>query len=298
MDKAISRAPRRRRGLRLRKRHIVQRFLLSLLALIILLPVFVTALYSFFSPAEIKAFMETRGSFDAASLMEIKLAPNMFSLSQYYHILIEDMTILRYFVNSAMYAGAILLGQALIIPMMAYALSRFRFPGRDALFFLVIMLMLLPFQVTMVPNVLTLRSLKLLDTVWAIILPMAVQPFYIFLVRQYMVSLPSEMIEAAEIDGAGTVRCFFHLVLPVCKPILGCAAALSFADCWNLVEQPLTYLTTNTQLYPLSVVFNQLTEKSTGVEFAGAALYTLPALLIYLFFQEDILTGVQLTELK
>ncbi len=298
MDKANSRAPRRRRGLRLRKRHIVQRLLLTLLALIILLPVFVTALYSFFSPAEIKAFMETRGSFDAASLMEIKLAPNMFSLSQYYHILIEDMTILRYFVNSAMYAGAILLGQALIIPMMAYALSRFRFPGRDALFFLVIMLMLLPFQVTMVPNVLTLRSLGLLDTVWAIILPMAVQPFYIFLVRQYMVSLPSEMIEAAEIDGAGTVRCFFHLVLPVCKPILGCAAALSFADCWNLVEQPLTYLTTNTQLYPLSVVFNQLTEKSTGVEFAGAALYTLPALLIYLFFQEDILTGVQLTELK
>ncbi|MDO5377006.1 MAG: carbohydrate ABC transporter permease [Clostridia bacterium] len=301
MDKAATygaRRPGRRRVRRLKKRHILPRLLLTLLALIILLPVFVTGLYSFFSPEEIKAFMETRGSFDASSLMEVKLAPDMFSLSQYYHILIEDMTILRYFVNSAMYAGAILLGQALLIPMMAYALSRFRFPGRDALFFLVIMLMLLPFQVTMVPNVLTLRSLGLLDTVWAIILPMAIQPFYIFLVRQYMVSLPSEMIGAAQIDGAGTVRCFFHLVLPVCKPILGCAAALSFADCWNLVEQPLTYLTTNTQLYPLSVVFNQLTETSTGVEFAGAALYTLPALLIYLFFQEDILTGVQLTELK
>ena len=99
-------------------------------------------------------------------------------------------------------------------------------------------------------------------------------------------------------DGAGTLRCFIHVVLPVCQPILGAAVALSFADCWNLVEQPLTYLTTHTELYPLSVVFNQLTQQSTGVEFAGAALYTLPALLIYLYFQNDILEGVQLTELK
>ena len=281
-----------------RARHLLSRMVLSLLALVILLPVVMTAIYSFFSPAEIKAFMGTRGSYDADAFMQIKLAPSMFSLSQYYNILIEDMTILRYFVNSAMYAAAILLGQALLIPAMAYALSRFRFPGRDAIFFVVIMLMLLPFQVTMVPNVLTLRTLGLLDTAWAVILPMTVAPFYVFLLRQYMVSLPGDMLEAAQIDGAGTWRCFIHVVLPVCRPVLGAAVALSFADCWNLVEQPLTYLTTRTDLYPLSVVFNQLTEKSTGVEFAGAALYTLPALCIYLYFQADILEGVQLAELK
>ena len=282
----------------LKRRHILIRLLLSLTAVIILLPIVITALYSFFSPDEIKAFMDTRGSYDAAQFMEIKLSPNMFSLSQYYKILIEDMTILRYFVNSAMYTGAILLGQALFIPAMAYALSRFRFPGRDALFFVIIMLMLLPFQVTMVPNVITLRAMGLLDTVWSVILPMTVAPFYIFLLRQYMVGLPNDMIEAAQIDGAGTLRCFVHVVMPVCQPILGAAIALSFADCWNLVEQPLTYLSTHTELYPLSVAFNQLTQKSTGVEFAGAALYTLPALFIYLFFQNDILEGVQLTELK
>ena len=281
----------------LKRRHILIRLLLSLTAVIILLPIVITALYSFFSPDEIKAFMDTRNSYDAAQFMEIKLSPNMFSLSQYYKILIEDMTILRYFVNSAMYTGAILLGQALFIPAMAYALSRFRFPGRDALFFVIIMLMLLPFQVTMVPNVITLRAMGLLDTVWSVILPMTVAPFYIFLLRQYMVGLPGDMIEAAQIDGAGTLRCFVHVVMPVCQPILGAAIALSFADCWNLVEQPLTYLTTHTELYPLSVAF-QLTQKSTGVEFAGAALYTLPALFIYLFFQNDILEGVQLTELK
>ena len=282
----------------LKRRHILIRLLLSLTAVIILLPIVITALYSFFSPDEIKAFMDTRGSYDAAQFMEIKLSPNMFSLSQYYKILIEDMTILRYFVNSAMYTGAILLGQALFIPAMAYALSRFRFPGRDALFFVIIMLMLLPFQVTMVPNVITLRAMGLLDTVWSVILPMTVAPFYIFLLRQYMVGLPNDMIEAAQIDGAGTLRCFVHVVMPVCQPILGAAIALSFADCWNLVEQPLTYLTTHTELYPLSVAFNQLTQKNTGVEFAGAALYILPMLLVYLYFQDDILLGVQLSELK
>ena len=282
----------------LRKKHILSRVLLTLVALVILLPVFLTALYSFFSPEEIKAFMETRGNYDASAWMEIKLAPRVFSLSQYYNILIEDVSVLRLLCNSAMYTAAILLGQALVIPAMAYALSRFKFRGRDAIFFIVIMLMLLPFQVTMVPNVLTLRAMGLLNTAWAVILPTCFAPFYIFLVRQFMVGLPRELLEAAEVDGAGTFRCFIHVALPVCRPILGAAVALSFADCWNLVEQPLTYLAGQTQLMPLSVMFNQLTENPSGVEFAGAALYILPALLIYLYFQKDILSGIQLTELK
>ena len=282
----------------LRKKHVISRVLLTLVALVILLPVFLTALYSFFSPEEIKAFMETRGNYDASAWMEIKLAPRVFSLSQYYNILIEDVSVLRLLCNSAMYTVAILLGQALVIPAMAYALSRFKFRGRDAIFFIVIMLMLLPFQVTMVPNVLTLRAMGLLNTAWAVILPTCFAPFYIFLVRQFMVGLPRELLEAAEVDGAGTFRCFIHVALPVCRPILGAAVALSFADCWNLVEQPLTYLAGQTQLMPLSVMFNQLTENPSGVEFAGAALYILPALLIYLYFQKDILSGIQLTELK
>ena len=147
-------------------------------------------------------------------------------------------------------------------------------------------------------NVLTLRSLGLINTVWAVILPRWFAPFYIFLIRQYMVGLPNELIEAAEVDGAGAVSTYLRVILPVCRPILGAAAALSFAECWNLVEQPLTYLAARQDLQPLSTMFNQLARENTGFEFAGAALYILPALLIYLFFQEDILSGIQLTELK
>ena len=94
------------------------------------------------------------------------------------------------------------------------------------------------------------------------------------------------------------MRCYIHIVLPVCRPILGAAVALSFADCWNLVEQPMTYLTNRLDLQPLSVMFNQLADQSSGLEFAGASLYILPALFVYLYFLKDILTGIQLTELK
>lgn len=280
------------------KRRLLLRFALSAFAVIILLPMAQTILYSFSSIGDMKAYMDTRSNFDETAWMGTRLIPDMFSLSQYYQILIRDNTVLYMFLNSAMYAVLILAGQALVVPSMAFALSKFRFRGRGAIFFVIILLMILPFQVTMVPNVLTLRQLGLLDTVWAVVLPMCCAPFFIFLVRQFMVGLPDELIEAASIDGAGPMRAFISIILPVCRPILGAAAALSFAESWNLVEQPLTYLTDNQGLMPLSVMFNRIAASNTGFEFAGAALYILPALFVYMFFRNDIISGIQLTEMK
>lgn len=281
----------------MRKRHIFLRSILSLLAILLLLPLVLTLIYSFCSPAEIKEFMGTRNQY-GKQLMEIKLSPEMFSLDQYWRVLIQDTSILRYYFNSIMYTVAILLGQAVVIPMLAYALSRFSFRGRDVIAFAVIVLLLLPFQVTMVPTVLTLRSIGLMDTMWAIILPSLASPFYVFLLRQSMVGIPGELFEAAQIDGAGPIRCYFHIALSVSKAIIGAAVALSFADCWNMVEQPLVFLPMREDLHPLSLAFNQLSQESTGIEFAGATLYILPALMIYLFFQKDIMTGIQLSEMK
>ena len=272
--------------------------ILILLSAMILIPIVFTFLYSFFPKGEIEAYLKTRGSYDATKWLDILYAPAVFSLRQYYKIFIEDPTYLRLFCNSAMYAGAILLGQALVIPLTAYALSRFTFRGRDAIFFCILILMILPFQVTMAPSVMMLRWLGLMDTVWAVILPMCFSPFYIFLLRQFMVSIPNELLEAGMVDGVGAVRGFVHVILPVCKPILGAAAALSFADCWNMVEQPLVYLANRQDLRPLSVMFNQISTEGADVAFAGSALYILPTLLIYLYFQEDIVAGIQLSELK
>ena len=242
--------------------------------------------------------MATRGSYDEAAWLDARLSPKMFSLSQYWQILITDTSVLQMFSMSVFYTLAILLGQAVFVPMMAYALSRFKFRGRNVIFMVILLLMLLPYQVTMVPNVLTLRQMGLLNTIWAVILPMWFTPFYIFLLRQFMLGLPNELFEAGQVDGAGTIRCYFHVALPVCRPAIGAALALSFADCWNLVEQPMTYLSQRTDLQPLSVMFNQLVSESSGVEFAGAVIYILPALFVYLYFLEDILSGIQLSELK
>ena len=150
----------------------------------------------------------------------------------------------------------------------------------------------------MVSNVLTLRKLGLMNTMWAVILPEAASPFYIFLLRQNMLSIPEELYEAAQIDGAGPIRCYLSITLPVSLPVLATMISLSFADSWNLVEQPLAYLTKRHDLYPLSLLFNQFAQTANGYEFAGAALYLLPALFVYQFFQDDITSGLQLSELK
>ncbi|MDO5022820.1 MAG: carbohydrate ABC transporter permease [Eubacteriales bacterium] len=272
--------------------------LLFVICIVVLLPIVLTFLYSFFPTKEMTNYLKTRNSYDEAAFMDILLAPSIFSLRQYYSLLIEKPVYLQLFANSVIYTVSILLGQALIIPALAYALSCFKFRGRDALFFGILALMLLPFQVTMAPSVLIMRFLGLMDTRWALILPMAISPFYVFLVRQYMITIPKDMLEAGLMDGAGTVRTFFHTVLPISKPILGAACALSFADSWNLVEQPLIYLSNTRDLMPLSVMFNDLSTNEMGVAFAGAALYILPALLIYTYFQEDILLGIQLSDMK
>ena len=272
--------------------------LLFLLALLFMVPIIFTFLYSFFFFFEISAYSKLLWNGSPDFWLDILYSPNLFSLEQYYKILISQPQYLQYFINSVKYAGIILLGQALIVPLMAYGLSRFTFKFRDGLFFAILMLMLLPFQVTMVPSVLTLRKLNLMDSPWAVIIPMWFSPFYIFLLRQFMIGLPNELMEAGMIDGAGPLRCYVQVVIPVCRPILGAAVALSFADCWNMVEQPLVYLANNLDANPLSVLFNQISKEAVDVAFAGAALYILPALLIYFYFQEDILMGVQLSELK
>lgn len=288
--------PIRRKPLRIGR--ILSYLLLSLVCLLMVLPIVMTFLYSFFPMSEMTAYLKTRSNYDIKQWMDILLSPSIVSLRQYYTLLIEKPVYLQLFVNSVLYAVTILFGQALVIPMLAYALSRFRFRGRDTLFFVILMLMVLPFQVTMAPSVLTMRTLGLMNTHWAVILPMVFSPFYVFLVRQYMVGIPNELFEAAVMDGAGTWRCFAHMVLPISKPILGAAAALSFADIWNMVEQPLIYLGADQSRMPLSVLFNQLSTDEPGIAFAGAALYILPALLIYTYFQEDILLGIQLSDMK
>ena len=188
--------------------------LLTILSAVILIPIVFTFLYSFFPQSEITAYLKGRGSYDTTKWLDVLYSPAMFSLRQYYKIFIEEPSYLKLFCNSMMYTGAILVGQALIVPLTAYCLSRFQFHGRDLLFFCILVLMILPFQVTMAPSVTVLRWLGIMETPWAVILPMCFSPFYIFLLRQFMVGIPNELLEAGMVDGVGPVRGFVHVILP------------------------------------------------------------------------------------
>ena len=283
---------------KLRKLRLGSRLAVSLAALLVLLPIIITLLYSLFSPGEIVSYLNTRNDYTGRSAMEIKVIPNMVSLMQYYRVMITDQTILYYFCNSLLYAAAIAAGQLLILPALAYGLSCFRFRGRDTIAFGIVLLMVLPFQVTMVPSVLMLRAMNLLNTPWAVILPMTVVPLFAFLLRQYMLNIPKDILEAAQIDSAGPWICFTRIVLPMSKPVVGTMLALSFAESWNMVEQPLIYLSQREDLFPLSVQFGQLTRNISGIEFAGAALFILPALFVYLIFRDDIMEGIQIADIK
>lgn len=283
---------------KIRKLRLGSRLAVSLVALLVLLPIVITLLYSLFSPGEIISYLKTRNDYTGRTAMEIKLIPNMVSLMQYYRVMITDQAILHYFCNSLLYAAAIAAGQLLILPALAYGLSCFRFRGRDTIAFGIVLLMVLPFQVTMVPSVLMLRAMNLLNTPWAVILPMTVVPLFAFLLRQYMLNIPKDILEAAQIDSAGPWICFTRIVLPMSKPVVGTMLALSFAESWNMVEQPLIYLSQREDLYPLSVKFSQLTRNISGIEFAGAALFILPALFVYLIFRDDIMEGIQISDIK
>lgn len=279
-------------------RLLLLKLLLLVTVLFLLVPIVMIAYYSLFSPREIKEYLLLLGNLPLDSWIPILLVPKAASLNQYLEILLRNQEILYRFFLSLFYAVTILLGQAVFIPSLAYALSAFRFRGRDAIFLSLILLMLLPFQITMVPNMLMLRALNLLDTVWAVILPMWFAPLYVFLIRQYMLTIPNEFYEASQLDGAGACSCYLYITLPICKPIIGTVITLSFVDTWNMVEQPLVFLSHQESLQQLSVIFSQLITNPVGTEFASATLYMLPALFVYLFFQDDIDSAIQLVDVK
>lgn len=279
------------------KHHKVKLFLYVICAVAIF-PLFLTMVFSFFPSSQVTKILAMRNNYDLTQWLPVSFIPDFFSLKQYYSLLIEKPAFYRVLYNSFCITGITILGQAIIIPAFCFAITQYRFRGKKLIFLILLGLMLLPFQVTMAPSVIIFRLLGMLNTVWAVILPLVFSPFYIVIVRQYMLSLPKELFEASVADGAGAGRAFFSLVLPLCRPVLGAAVALSFADCWNLLEQPLLFLMNNDKKMPLSVLFVQLADSEPSVVFACSVLYIIPATLIYYCFENDILLGLQLSGLK
>lgn len=190
-----------------------------------------------------------------------------------------------------------LIGQIAIGAPAAWAFSRLRFRGRKLLFGLYIILMLLPFQVTMVPNYLVLDGFHLLDTVWAIILPGIFSTFPVFIMAKGFDAVPYALLEAAKIDGANAAQTFVRIGLPLGVPGILSAFVLGFLEAWNMLEQPMTFLK-NKALWPLSLYLPQISVSEFGIAMVASVLALLPSLLIFLFGQKYLELGIQSAGLK
>ena len=227
-----------------------------------------------------------------AKRVNLKLIPDKVSFEQYTTVLLKSPEYLLKLWNSIILTVPIVIFQVLIAAFASYSFARFRGKLKSAIFFAYVVLMLMPYQVTLVPNYLVSDWLGILDTRWAIILPAIFAPFSVYLLTRYMRRIPSSYIEAAKLDGAGYGRVFTRIVLPQCKGGIASLAILSFIDNWNMVEQPLILLSDESK-FPLSVFLSKINELDLGIAFVSGVLFMIPAVLLYLYGENYLIEGIQ-----
>lgn len=224
--------------------------------------------------------------------INLKLIPDTVSFEQYITVLIKSPEYLLKFWNSVILVVPIVVFQVLIASFASYSFAFFRGKMKSILFFVYVVLMLMPYQVTLVPNYLVADWLGTLDTYWAIWLPGIFAPFSVFLLSKFMRRIPTAYLEAARLDGAGHWKIFTKICMPLCRSALASIAILVFIDYWNMVEQPIILMMGAEDLHPLSVYLSKINSGETGLAFAVATIYLIPTLLIFLFGEEYLVEGI------
>ena len=271
--------------------------LAAVFAFMFLMPTVLTITNSFMTQSEITAnygqvFQNAaNGKSYIKDTINLKFIPDKVSFSQYFTVLLKSPDFLYKFWNSVILVAPIVLAQLMVASVAAYGFTRWRGKVRDTIFFAYVILMLMPYQVTLVPNYLVSDFLGLLNTRWAIILPGAFAPFSVFLLTKSMRRIPVSLIESAKLDGAGERHIFWNICLPQCRSALYSIAILVFIDYWNMVEQPLILLPDASQ-QPLSVYLSQINAGEIGIAFAAAVVYMVPGLLMFLHGEAYLVEGI------
>lgn len=225
------------------------------------------------------------------------LLPKAPTLQPLVEILIDSPQFFVMFWNSIQMSAWIVAGQLLFGVPAAWGLSRFHFPGKKLVLMLYIVLMLMPFQVLMLPEYLVLDDLHLLDTQWAVILPAVFSTFPVFIMYRFFCGIPEPILEAARIDGAGNLQIFLRIGIPLGVAGIVSALILGFLEAWNMIEQPMTFLKTKA-LWPLSLYLPEIGLKEAGAGFAAALMMLVPALLLFLLGQEYLEQGIAAAAVK
>jgi len=288
----IKKKKRKRLGLK------VISVLLAVVAFLFLIPVIFTICNSFMTQQEITAnygmvfeSSESGAKPYISEAVNLKFIPDMVTFDQYLTVLLKSPDYLFKFWNSVILTVPIVVFQLVVALLAAYGFTRYRGRLREIIFFAYIILMLMPYQVTLVPNFLVSEWLGLLDTNWAIWLPGIFSPFAVFLLTKYMRRIPYGVLEAAKVDGAGEWQIFKHICVPLCKGALTSVAILVFIDYWNMVEQPLI-LMGDADMHPLSVFLSKINAGEIALAFAVASIYLIPTLLVYLYGEDYLVEGI------
>lgn len=220
----------------------------------------------------------------------LKYGETSLTLRQYFDLLTTNYTVMRYFWNSVFYALIITVSGLLVSIPLGFLFAKVKFRGREALFFLYLLVTLLPFQATLLPNYIVLRDMGLLETRFALLLPMIFSPFAVFLLRQFMLCIEDEQIEYTLLETSSVLRLLIHVVLPQIKEGLIALAVLLFCESWNMVEQVVIFTSNNPDIWPLSVMLESVPE---DVRFAGAVVYLYPVLVLFLCFRGLVTNAVE-----
>jgi multiple sugar transport system permease protein len=219
---------------------------------------------------------------------------------EHYAELFERLNLARYFANSLLIASAVTALSVILNSFAGYALAKLRFAGRDALFRLLLGGLVIPAQVAMIPLFLLMKQLGLINSYWAVILPASASILGIFLVRQYALSIPDALLDAARVDGAGEARIYWTIVLPLLRPILVTLGLFTFMTTWNDFMWPLVALVDG-DLRTLPVALAILSGEhvqDTELMMAGSVLTLLPVLILFMLVQRYYIAGITAGSLK
>ena len=261
---------------------------LTLISLLFVLPVVLTVACSFLSPQEVQRVFGPLLGEDGTAVFGA--LPQGFSLMGYYEVFFATPDYLAKFWVSLLLAVGAILGQMVISCMGGFAFAFYDFPGKRLLYGLLCLFMLIPLQVTLLPNYILLDQLGTLNTYWALLLPLAFAPLGTFLLTQIFRSVPADILHAARLDGAGTLQVLARVLLPCGKGGVSTLVVLTLIESWNMVEQPLIYLQ-DVGSYPLSVFLASQYMENLPFQFVCSVLSLLPLALCFLYFGGDLLQG-------
>ena len=226
--------------------------------------------------------------------------PEAASLDNY-TLLFTKLDFATYFANSVIVAVVVTAGNLLFCSMLGYALAMLDFPGKKALLLLVLATLMIPGVVTFVPLFVLVANAGLIDTLPGMFLPFLAAPFGVFLMRQFISGLPHDLLDAGRVDGAGELRIFARIILPLCGPALATLGILTFLGSWNNFLWPLVVAQTEaTYTLPVALALYSIGQNSTqyGLLMAGACVVVLPLLIVFLVFQRHVIEGIATTGIK